>query len=140
MYPFSRQFWSDIAARISGPGAFRFIVQPLVAVILGIRDGISDAKVGKPPYVLGILLHPELRHEMWQTALASILKPVIFATVLDAIFQYLILRRIHPVTAIIVGTFLMGVPYIAARGITNRLACRKYRRGNIRSDMAPGAT
>jgi hypothetical protein len=139
VYLFSRQFWSDLGLRLSGPGAFRFIIQPLVAIILGVRDCLYDAKAGRPPYVFGILFSPELRHEMWQTALASMMKPIIFAIILDAVFQHIILRHIHPGAAVIVGTFLMAVPYIAARGITNRIAVI-YRRRRRRVDVIPGTS
>jgi hypothetical protein len=44
-------FFAHLLARLSGPGAFRFVLQPLVAVLLGIRDGRADAKAGRPPYL-----------------------------------------------------------------------------------------
>jgi hypothetical protein len=43
-------FAEGLARRLSGPASFRFILQPLVATIAGIRDGVSDAKLGLPPY------------------------------------------------------------------------------------------
>jgi len=36
---------------ISGPGNLRFVVQPLIAIVLAIRDGRNDAKAGTPPYL-----------------------------------------------------------------------------------------
>jgi hypothetical protein len=43
-YLFSRDFIEGIPKRLAGPGRFRFILQPLVAIILGIRNGLADAR------------------------------------------------------------------------------------------------
>ena len=40
-----------IVALISGPGNLRFVVQPLIAILLAIRDGRNDAKAGTPAYL-----------------------------------------------------------------------------------------
>ena len=53
-YLFSRDFIEDIPKRLAGPGRFRFILQPLIATILGIRNGLADARAGRPPYLWGI--------------------------------------------------------------------------------------
>jgi len=42
-YLFSHRFIEDMLARLSGPGRLRFIVQPAIALFLGIRDGARDA-------------------------------------------------------------------------------------------------
>jgi hypothetical protein len=39
-YLFSHHFFEDMLARLSGPGRLRFILQPAIALFLGIRDGI----------------------------------------------------------------------------------------------------
>ena len=39
---FSR-IWENLVARPAGPLALRFLMQPLMAAIFGIRDGIKDA-------------------------------------------------------------------------------------------------
>src|SRR4051812_2092492 len=42
-----QQIVEELVARItSGPMQFRLIVQPSMALVLGIRDGLSDAKAG----------------------------------------------------------------------------------------------
>jgi len=38
------QVWSMLIGRETGPLAFRFIVQPLVATVLGVRAGLKDAR------------------------------------------------------------------------------------------------
>src|SRR5262245_46385520 len=63
-YVFSRAFLEDIPKRLTGPGRFRFILQPLLATILGIRSGRADARAGRPPYLKGLVTDREHRREM----------------------------------------------------------------------------
>ena len=39
-----RRFWADIADRLHGPMTFRFYLQPAMALIAAIPDGIRDAR------------------------------------------------------------------------------------------------
>lgn len=121
MYIFSRKFLEDIAARLTGPMSFRFIVQPVIAIILGIRDGILDARAGTPPFIYDVIFKPEDRRKQLKSALKAVLKPVILGIVLDGIVQYLMFKQIWPVAAILVGSLVIGVPYALARGLTNRI-------------------
>jgi hypothetical protein len=127
------QLSEGLAKRLSGPGGFRFIIQPTVAVALGIRDGLQDAKAGEPPYLIGIIFHPEHRQELWAKTIQNILKPFIIGVVLDLIFQYFIFQRARLIPAVIVGLLLIGLPYALARGITNRMVARWHRRDRVGS-------
>ena len=121
MYIFSQQFLDDMAARLTGAMSFRFILQPAVAVVLGIKDGVNDAKSGTPPFVFDLLFHPKNRQRSLKKAFHRLLVPIIVGTVLDAIAQYLIFKQIHPLPAVMVGALVIGVPYSLARGLTNRI-------------------
>ncbi len=120
MYLFSDEFVNDLAARVTGPMSFRFILQPAIALFLGIRDGLLDARAGTPPFVVDLILRPQNRARQLKTALHRLLTPIVIAVLLDAIAQYLIFHRVRPVAALLVGTFVMGLPYALARGISNR--------------------
>lgn len=37
-------------AMLHGPGRARFILQPLIAIILGVKDGRFDVVAGRPAY------------------------------------------------------------------------------------------
>ncbi len=121
MYIFSSEFLDDMVARIAGPMSFRFIIQPMVAVILGIRDGRLDAKAGTPPFIYNVIFKKEHYRRQFRNALHSLFTPVIVGIALDAIAQYLIFKHIRPLPALLVGTFIMGVPYSFSRGISNRI-------------------
>ena len=40
-YVFSRHFLEELPQRFTGPGRLRFILQPMIAIVLGIRGGSS---------------------------------------------------------------------------------------------------
>jgi hypothetical protein len=109
-------------ARVVGPMSFRFILQPAIAIILGIRDGLMDARAGLPPFIYDLVFRPKNRKRQLRSASNRLLTPIIVATVLDAIAQYLLFKHVRPLYALLVGTFVMGLPYALARGLTNRIA------------------
>ena len=49
IYLFSWEFLAEIPARFTGPGRLRFVLQPTVAILLGLRGGLADARAGRPP-------------------------------------------------------------------------------------------
>lgn len=110
-----------IIARLVGPMSLRFVFQPLVAVLLGIRDGAMDAKAGEPPFIIDLVIDRENRRTKLAGVLKSLSKTIIIATVFDMIAQYLIFDQVRVIPAIIVGVFLLTVPYSLARGMTNRI-------------------
>jgi hypothetical protein len=122
IYLFSWEFLADLPARLVGPGRLRFILQPTVAVILGLRGGLADARAGRPPYVMGLLLDPLHRKEYIRTGLATIRNLVAIGIILDVVAQFLIYRQVHPGAALLVGPVLIGAPYALARAVTNRVA------------------
>jgi hypothetical protein len=114
-----------MVARLSGPGRFRFILQPVVAIFLGSRDGVKDARAGAHPFFWGLIFHREQRPQLLRSALASVRNLVALAILLDIISQYLIFRKIHPGAALILGPVLISVPYSTARALANRIARRR---------------
>ena len=124
IYLFSRQFLQDLPKRLTGPGRFRFILQPLIAILLGIRGGRADAKAGRPPYVIGVLFDFQHRKELLRSGLESVRDLVAMGIILDAISQLLIYRQVHPGAALVVGPVLICTPYALARAVTTRLARR----------------
>ena len=123
-YLFTREFFEDMVARLSGPGRFRFIMQPLVAIFLGSRDGVKDARRGATPFLWSLFFHREHRAELLRSALASVRNLVAVAILLDIISQYLIFHEIHPGAAILLGPVLIAMPYALARALSNRIARR----------------
>src|SRR5258705_9881389 len=68
IYLFSRRFFGDLGARLSGPGRLRFVLQPLVATLLGARSGLKDARAGLPPFLYALAFEGTRRRELIRTA------------------------------------------------------------------------
>ena len=113
-----------LEAMLSGPGRLRFLVQPLLAIALGIRDGRRDAAAGRPPYVLRVLLVNATRKEELMTGLQTLAKPLALAVVLDALVQFIIFRSVRLWHALLAGTILIALPYATARSLANRYVHR----------------
>jgi hypothetical protein len=131
-YLFSHLFFGDMLARLSGPGRLRFIVQPAIALFLGIRDGAKDAQAGSPPFLAALLSKRTHKRTLLLSALASIRDLVAMAILVDVISQFLLFRNIHPAAALLLGPTLIAVPYATSRGLANRLA----RKGSERTPVA----
>ena len=121
-YLFSRSFLEDIPKRLAGPGRFRFILQPLVATVLGIRSGLADARAGRPAYLYGILFYRTMRRELMRSGFESIVNILLMGVLLDSVFQWVILGASYPGPALVVGPVLIAMPYSITRALTNRLA------------------
>ena len=124
-YIFSDQFLHDLPKRLSGPGRFRFILQPAVAIFLGFRAGKADAAAGRRPYILSVFLSKGERLTLLREAFEHLAVIVGVAILLDCISQFLILREVFPGAALIVGPVLIAIPYSVSRALTNRWAARK---------------
>jgi hypothetical protein len=118
----SRRFVDDMVARLHGPGRLRFILQPAVAIVLGARDGVKDARAGKAPFLWGLIFHRSDRPGLMRSALASVRDLVAVAILLDVVAQFLIFRMVHPGAALLLGPVLIGFPYASSRALTNRVA------------------
>ena len=119
-YLFSLDFLKEIPQRLTGPGRFRFFMQPLIAIILGIGSGRADAKAGRPPFIYGLIFHPELRGEMMKSAYRTVANLVLMGILLDSLFQWILFGVSHPGAALVVGPVLILLPYMIARAFANR--------------------
>ena len=130
VYLFSRQFFEELSQRFTGPGRLRFILQPLVAILLGWRGGRSDARAGRPAYLYSLIMHREHRRELVRSGVAAVRNLVAIGIVLDAVAQLLIYRQVHPGAALVVGPVLICLPYALARALTNRVVRLTQRSSN----------
>jgi hypothetical protein len=119
----------DLVNRLDGPMHLRIIMQPITALILGVRDGLKDAREGRPPYFWAVFTGAQDRGVLLKAGLRAVGKVLLLAMVLDAIYQFIELRRFYPGEALIVAVVLAFIPYLLIRGPVNRLAqLRKSRR------------
>jgi hypothetical protein len=122
VYLFSSQFLDELPQRLTGPGRLRFVFQPLVAIFLGLRAGLGDARAGRSPYLYGLIMGTENRRELLRSAFSGIRNLIAVGIVLDAVAQLLIYGLVHPGAALVVGPVLICLPYAVSRALTNRVA------------------
>ena len=123
------RFWDQLIAQPSGPLAFRFILQPIMATILAILDGLKDARAGRPLYTWAILTEPTQRAGYLREGLKRVSRVIVFALVMDAIYQFVVLCWFYPVEALVTAFVLAVLPYLLIRGPAARVARRLNRRG-----------
>lgn len=117
------RFLNDLVGRLSGPLTLRLFLQPTVATVFAIRDGLRDARVGRPPHFWRLVTGaPEVRRRRLRETWRAVMKVFILAILLDCVYQWLVFRWVYPVEAIVTAVILAFVPYIALRGIVNRVA------------------
>ena len=122
VYIFSWQFLEELPQRFTGPGRLRFVLQPMVAIILGIRGGFRDAKAGHPPHMFGLVFSSGHRREFFKSGVRAIRNLLALGIILDVVFQVIIYHTVHPGAALIVGPILICFPYALSRVLTTRLA------------------
>jgi hypothetical protein len=121
VYLFSRQFLEELPQRFTGPGRLRFIFQPVLAILLGVRGGLADARAGNPPFLSGLLFNSGRRRALLRSGAAAISTLLAMGIILDVVFQLVLYHAVHPGAALVVGPILICLPYGLSRALTNRL-------------------
>ncbi|MGE5181792.1 MAG: hypothetical protein ACM31C_07005 [Acidobacteriota bacterium] len=116
------RFLGDLLARPSGPFAFRFVLQPLMAMLLALRDGTKDARAGRPPYLWSVWSDAGHRRERLLEGLKATARVLAAGLALDAAYQVVVLRHFYPGEALVIALLLGFVPYLLIRGPADRVA------------------
>jgi len=125
------RFWNQLIAQPSGPLAFRLVLQPIMASILAFRDGLKDAREGRPPYTWTLWTDPAYRASYLREGLKRLSRVIIFALVMDAIYQFMVLRRFYLGEALVTVFVVAVLPYWLIRGPIARIARRWNRPGPV---------
>jgi hypothetical protein len=112
----NQRMWRDFLDRPGGPMSFRFYLQPIMAIIAAIHDGINDARAGRTPYMQKLIANPGHLSETLSEALHATARIVLLALGMDAIYQVTVLDTFYPGEMVMVALLLAVVPYILARG------------------------
>jgi len=123
---------TNLAARVGGPMTFRIILQPLMASIFAFRDGLKDAREGRPPYLWTLITDPSQRVDLIRQGWAAVGRVFILAIVMDVIYQLIVVGWIYPLETLTVSILLAVIPYLVIRGPVNRLV-RSRQNKEIRS-------
>jgi len=116
--------WFDLAERPGGPMTFRFILQPSMAAIAAIRDGIVDGRTGRSPYFWTVLRNRKERVARLREGLNATARIILLGLVMYVIYQFIVLKAFYPIEALIIAIALAFVPYLLIRGPAARFARR----------------
>ena len=116
------RIWTHLIGRLSGPLTLRVFLQPSMSTFFAVRDGLRDARAGRPPYLGTILKDRDSRGGLFRDGLKAIGKLIVLAFILDLIYQFIVFRRIYPVETLDVVLLLAILPYFLLRGPVNRVA------------------
>ena len=121
-------FVPDLLGRLDGPFSFRFVLQPMMAAIYAILDGLRDARQRKPPYLRTILTRPDLRRELLREGCYRVARIIVLGIVMDVAYQIIVFKTIHPFQLVVIVLALAFVPYVLLRGPITRIARHWERR------------
>jgi hypothetical protein len=124
MHEFLVGAMEQLVARLSGLFHFRFVMQPLVAIVIAVRAGLRDAAAHQPAYLWAIVSDASSRRLRLASGWKDIGRVAIIALMLDSAFQLVVFRWIYPLQAIIIACTLAIIPYLIIRGPTARIARR----------------
>jgi hypothetical protein len=128
-YGFSEEvrhrFWTDLLDRPGGPMTFRFILQPVMATLAALHDGIKDARLGRSPYFWTIVHDRSRRLRRLREGLVSTARIILLGLAMDAIYQYKVFKTFYPTEAVVIALSLAVVPYFILRGPIARIARRR---------------
>jgi hypothetical protein len=111
------RFWTDIFDRTRGPMTFRFYLQPVMAFIAALHDGIRDARFGHKSFFWTVAFDPTRRGGRLREGVASTARIVLLGLSMDVIYQIRVLHSFYPAEALLMAILLAVVPYFALRWI-----------------------
>lgn len=122
MEDMAARFFGDLAGRLTGPLTARFLIQPAVATTLAIRDGLKDARLGRPPYFWAIFTRADERRRLLREGWKAVAKVFVVALVLDVVYQIMVHEYVYPGETLLVALVLAFLPYLLMRGPVARIA------------------
>lgn len=112
----------------SGAGHLRFFIQPLLAIVIGVIQGVHDSHAGQGPFLMEARSRAGAeRRRYWLEGLRRIVVPLCLAVGLSLIFQYFNRHDVHLVTALLAAVLLVALPYLIARGLGCRVDLRWHK-------------
>jgi hypothetical protein len=116
------RLWYQLLARPSGPMAFRFILQPSMAAIAAILDGVKDARSGRAPFLATVLRNSRERGGRLREGLTATARIILLGLAMDLVYQVIEFRTFYPDEAVIIAILLAFLPYVLIRGPATRIA------------------
>jgi len=103
---------------------FRFLLQPTMASLAALRDGMNDARLGRSPYISALVRDSGERPRLLREGVVATAKILILGVAMDLFYQMYFFGSFHRAEAAKVAILLAFVPYFLLRGPINRIARR----------------
>jgi hypothetical protein len=116
------RIWRQLIERTGGTMTFRFILQPAMATIAALHDGVMDARTGRTPYLWTLLTNPSERGGRVAEGLISTGRVLLLGLAMDTLYQLIEFGRFYPSEAVIIALLLAFLPYVLLRGPIERIA------------------
>lgn len=117
-----QRFWSDIFDRFGGPMTFRVFLQPIMAGVAALHDGMKDAREGHKSFFWTAWRHPSQQTGRLREGLISVARVMLLAICIDVIYQLRELDDFYPAEAVIIAVLLAVIPYFIFRWIVEHVA------------------
>jgi hypothetical protein len=105
---------------MTGAGGMRFLLQPLVAIVVGVLMGRRDSHEGRGSFWHGVRSRREGEHPLFE-GLKRVAVPFFLALVLSLVFQFVNMRNVRLVNAVVAAIVLVAVPYVISRDLSSRV-------------------
>ena len=81
------RIWRNMIDRTGGPMTFRFFLQPIMATIAAVYDGVKDARAGRSYYLWTILTNPAKHGGRLHEGLISTARVILLGLCVDSIYR-----------------------------------------------------
>jgi hypothetical protein len=116
------RFWSDVFGRLSGPMTLRFYLQPTLAFVAALKDGIKDARLGHKAFFWSAVSDPTLQRGRLREGLLATSQMILIGLAIDTIYQFRVFERFYPVEAVLMVMMLAVIPYFVFRWVVEHVA------------------
>jgi hypothetical protein len=117
-----QRFWNDIFGRISGPMTFRFLLQPTMALLAALPDGINDARNGHSAFFWAGRHGPTVKHGRLREGLIATARILLLGLSMDLIYQIRVFHQFYPAEAVLFSLILCVIPYFIWRWVVEWIA------------------
>ena len=112
---------------------FRIILQPTMAAIAALHDGIRDAREGHKSFFWTTWFDSSQSGGRLREGLSSVARVLMLGICMDVIYQFKELNTFYPAEAAVTAILLAVVPYFIFRWIVEIVARRWFARRGKRA-------
>jgi hypothetical protein len=116
------RFWTDVFGRLQGPMTTRFYLQPTLAFVAALKDGVKDARLGHKAFFWTALWDPTQPRGRLREGLMSTSQMALIGFAMDTVYQFRVFDRFYPGEAVMMVLLLAVLPYFVLRWIIEHVA------------------